>query len=121
MRKAAAAAAAERKRVEAERIARENEVLRQRLARVKAVTDDDVNDDVMEGGAIGDARKRMAEKSRADRRARAAQLAKSNATARARLQNVKAVVDDDISDDVAGMARAGYDLHHHSGDGEYSS
>lgn len=121
MRKAAAAAAAERKRVEAERIARENEALRQRLARVKAVTDDDVNDDVMEGGAIGDARKRMAEKSRADRRARAAQLAKSNATARARLQNVKAVVDDDISDDVAGMARAGYDLHHRSGDGEYSS
>ena len=117
-RKAAAAAAAERKRVEAERIARENEALRQRLANIKAVTDDDVNDD--EGGAIGAARAKMAAQSKANRRAQSEQLARTNAAARARLRQVKAVVDDDISDDAAGMARAGYDLHHREGN-EYSS
>ena len=42
----------------------------------------------------------------------AATLAKQNLQFKKKLANAKAAVDDDISDDAAGMARKGYDLHH---------
>jgi hypothetical protein len=62
-----------KKEAQIEKIKVENEVIRQRLANAKAVTDDDVLDDVMEGGkAIGAARIAMS----ADSKARKAQAVK---------------------------------------------
>ena len=42
----------------------------------------------------------------------AARLAKDNKEFRERIKNTKAVVDDDLMDEAAGMAMATYDPHH---------
>ena len=87
--------------------------MRSRIKNTVAATDDDINDDVLAGGGtMGGARAGAAAASKARKAAEHAKLTRENTAYREMVKNTKAVVDDDIMDEVAGKARAGYDLHH---------
>lgn len=107
---AARAAAAEkskkRREEEQARLAEENRQFQERIKNTQAKTDDDVLDD--EGGAVAQARAAAAASSKAKKEAAQAELDRQNAEMRERLDNVVAAVDDDISDEAAGMARDEY-------------
>ena len=102
----AAAESKARKAAEAKARAKANAEMKEKIKNTAARTDDDVNDDIMEGGKTGAQIRK--EKEAALKKQRAEEQKKrdeENAKMKERLKNVKAVVDDDISDEMAGKAR----------------
>lgn len=109
----AAAASKAKKATEAARLQKENESMRRRIKNTKAATDDDLLDDVLaDGRTAGQLRQQSAAAHAKVKADEAARLAKDNKEFRERIKNTKAVVDDDLMDEAAGMAMATYDPHH---------
>ena len=112
-RNEAAAASKARKAGEAAKLQRENESMLRRIKETKAATDDDLLDDVLaDGRTAGQLREQSAAAHAKAKAEEASRLAKDNAEMRKRIQNTKAVVDDDLMDEAAGKALATYDPHH---------
>ena len=84
-----------RRQAQIEKLKVENEAIRQRLANAKAVTDDDVLDDVMEGGkVIGAARIAMSADSKARKAQAEQQLSSENKELTRRIANTTSKTDD---------------------------
>jgi len=81
--------------------------MKERLRNVKAVTDDDVTDDVIGGVDIGALRKQREEEGRRRREMEKARAAQSMRDLKAMKKNTKARTDDDVTDDVIGGVNIG--------------
>lgn len=102
----------DRKKSEAAALAAKNKQQAVRIEGAKAAVDDDVLDDaVAGGGTVGDLRSQLVDESALKKQVEQQRLAAANAEERERIANVQSRTDDDISDDAAGMARKGYDIH----------
>ena len=93
----AAAASRERKAAEAQRLARENSAMRQRIQNTVARTDDDITDDIAADGTVGAGRAEAAEASRARKQAETAAISADNDAMRKRIANAAARTVDELS------------------------
>lgn len=93
----AAAASKARKEAESAKLEAENAAMRERLKNVKAVTDDDITDDVAADGTVGAGRSEAAAASKARKDAEAARLEAENAAMRERIATTAPRTVDEIS------------------------
>ena len=77
----------------------ENAELQKRLHAIKAVVDDNIDNDV-----AGEARSQAGDASAARRKAERAELHRQNAEMQRRLSSVRAITDDDVTDEATGGA-----------------
>ena len=77
---------------------------------MKAAVDDEIMDE-----QAGAARAELAASHKAKQEAEQERLRKENASFFSKMRHTGAKVDDDITDDVAGQAREGYDIHFRGG------